>query len=89
MNTTQNDGTEDLSRQFVDHYPVIIIGGGHAGLSISRCCKERGIDHIVFEKDRLAESWRSKRWDSFCLVTPNGNASCLVSIIPATIRTAS
>jgi putative flavoprotein involved in K+ transport len=53
------------------HFSVIIIGGGQAGLSASYLLKERGIDHIVFEKNRLAESWRSKRWDSFCLVTPN------------------
>ncbi|MBE9069328.1 MSMEG_0569 family flavin-dependent oxidoreductase [Leptolyngbya cf. ectocarpi LEGE 11479] len=53
------------------HFPVAIIGGGQAGLSISYCLKQRGIDHIVFEKNKIAHSWRSKRWDSFCLVTPN------------------
>ncbi len=53
------------------HYPVIIIGGGQAGLSMSYCLKERGIDHLIFEKHRMGEAWRSKRWDSFCLVTPN------------------
>jgi len=53
------------------HYPVIIIGGGQAGLSMSYCLKEKGIAHLIFEKNRMAESWRSKRWDSFCLVTPN------------------
>jgi len=53
------------------HYPVIIVGGGHAGLSMSHCLKERGIDHLVLEKHRVAEAWRSQRWDSFCLVTPN------------------
>jgi len=55
----------------MDHYPVIIIGGGQAGLSMSYCLKEKGIAHIIFEKHRMAEAWRSKRWDSFCLVTPN------------------
>lgn len=55
----------------MDHYPVIIIGGGQAGLSMSYCLKEKGIAHLVFEKHRMAEAWRSKRWDSFCLVTPN------------------
>ena len=69
MSTNQNDGSEE--RQLSGYYPAIIIGGGHAGLSMSYCLKARGIDHLVFEKDRLAESWRSKRWDSFCLVTPN------------------
>lgn len=53
------------------HYSVIVVGGGQAGLSISYCLKERGIDHIVFEKTKIGDSWRTKRWDSFCLVTPN------------------
>ena len=53
------------------HFPVAIIGGGQAGLAISHCLKQRGIENIVFEKNKIAHSWRSKRWDSFCLVTPN------------------
>ena len=53
------------------HYPVVIIGGGQAGLSVSYCLKERNIDHILFEKEKIAHSWGAKRWDSFCLVTPN------------------
>ncbi len=52
-------------------YPVIIVGGGQAGLSISHILKKRGISHLIFEKNRLGEAWRSQRWDSFCLVTPN------------------
>jgi putative flavoprotein involved in K+ transport len=54
-----------------NYYPVIVIGGGQAGLSMSYCLKERGIEHIVFEKHRIGHEWRSRRWDSFCLVTPN------------------
>src|ERR1700760_1613968 len=53
------------------HFSVIVVGGGQAGLSASYLLKERGIDHVIFEKNRLAESWRSKRWETFCLVTPN------------------
>src|SRR5580692_6210989 len=60
-----------LDTPLKNHSPVIIVGGGQAGLSMSYCLKERAIDHIIFEKQRLAESWRSKRWDTFCLVTPN------------------
>ncbi len=54
-----------------NHYPVVIVGGGQAGLSLSYCLKEKGIEHIIFEKNTVGYSWRSKRWDSFCLVTPN------------------
>ncbi|MGC1308551.1 MAG: MSMEG_0569 family flavin-dependent oxidoreductase [Phormidesmis sp.] len=53
------------------HFPVVIVGGGQAGLSVSYCLKQRGIEHIIFEKNAIAHAWQSKRWDSFCLVTPN------------------
>lgn len=53
------------------HHAVIVIGGGQAGLSMSHCLKSRGIDHLVFEKHRIGHEWRTHRWDSFCLVTPN------------------
>ncbi|WP_373541570.1 MSMEG_0569 family flavin-dependent oxidoreductase [Chamaesiphon sp.] len=53
------------------HYPVIIVGGGQAGLSASYCLKQRGIEHIVLEKHTIGHEWRSRRWDTFCLVTPN------------------
>ena len=53
------------------HYPVIIVGGGQAGLSMSYFLKAQGIAHVIFEKNRIAHAWRTQRWDSFCLVTPN------------------
>src|SRR5690242_15217468 len=53
------------------YYPVIVVGGGQAGLSMSYYLKQRNIEHLVFEKRRIAEAWRSERWDTFCLVTPN------------------
>lgn len=55
----------------MNHYSVAIVGGGQSGLSISYFLKERGIHHIVFERNQIGHSWRAKRWDSFCLVTPN------------------
>ncbi len=53
------------------HYSVIVVGGGQAGLSISYCLKNKSIDHIVLEKNQIGYSWQEKRWDTFCLVTPN------------------
>ncbi len=53
------------------HYPVAVIGGGQAGLAISYHLKARNIDHLVLEKERIGHAWRTQRWDSFCLVTPN------------------
>jgi putative flavoprotein involved in K+ transport len=54
-----------------EHRTVAVIGGGQAGLAVSWWLTDRGIDHVVLERDRVAETWRSQRWDSFCLVTPN------------------
>ena len=53
---------------------VVIIGGGQAGLAMSRCLGERGIDHVVLERGRLGERWRSERWDSLRLLTPRWQA---------------
>ncbi len=53
------------------HVPVLIIGGGQAGLSVSWYLMRENIEHVVLERHRRFESWRNNRWDSFCLVTPN------------------
>ncbi|HEY6722876.1 MAG TPA: hypothetical protein VI197_02560, partial [Polyangiaceae bacterium] len=55
----------------IERSPVVVIGAGQAGLSVSYYLKQRRIKHVVLEQARIAEAWRSKRWDSFCLVTPN------------------
>src|ERR1700751_2545804 len=55
----------------VARHSVAVIGAGQAGLSISWYLTRSGIDHVVFEKERAAHTWRAERWDSFCLVTPN------------------
>lgn len=59
--------------QFRDgaQYSVVVIGGGQAGLATSWHLTHRGIDHVVLEADRVGSEWRNRRWDSFCLVTPN------------------
>ena len=54
-----------------NHYQVIIVGGGQAGLSVAYGLQEKGIKYIIFEKNEIASSWKNKRWDKFCLVTPN------------------
>jgi len=50
---------------------TIIVGGGQAGLAMSRSLLDRGRDHVVLERGRVAERWRSERWDSLRLLTPN------------------
>ena len=43
---------------------TLIIGGGQAGLAISAHLGKRGLSHVVLERHRIAERWRSERWDS-------------------------
>jgi putative flavoprotein involved in K+ transport len=63
---------------------VVVIGGGHAGLSISHNLTRLNFRHLVLEKGRIGDSWRNQRWDSFRLNTPNnvnllpGVESCIL-----------
>jgi putative flavoprotein involved in K+ transport len=50
---------------------AIIVGAGHAGLSASYYLTKYGMNHIVLERGKIGESWRSQRWDSFVLNSPN------------------
>jgi putative flavoprotein involved in K+ transport len=49
---------------------TVIVGGGQAGLAVSRCLTDRGIENVVLERGRVAERWRSERWDSLRLLSP-------------------
>jgi putative flavoprotein involved in K+ transport len=53
------------------HATVVVIGGGQAGLAMSYQLRQNGIDHVILEKNQIAHSWKTQRWDAFCLVTPN------------------
>ena len=50
---------------------AVVIGAGQGGLSTSYFLKAAGIDHVVLERGGIGDSWKNRRWDSFCLVTPN------------------
>jgi putative flavoprotein involved in K+ transport len=43
---------------------TLIVGGGQAGLAMSGHLSDRGVAHLVLERSRIAERWRSERWDS-------------------------
>ena len=54
----------------MQHIDTLIIGGGQAGLAMSRSLAVRGIEHVVLERGRVGERWRSERWESLTLLTP-------------------
>ena len=57
------DGREELD--------AVVVGGGFAGLAVSRALKAAGLSHLVFERDRPCQTWLTQRWDSFRMNTPN------------------
>lgn len=50
---------------------VVIVGGGHCGLAMSHALSQRGVEHVVIERGEVANAWRTERWDSLRLLTPN------------------
>lgn len=50
-----------MSAEKVD---TLVVGGGQAGLAMSEHLGARGIQHLVLERHRIAERWRTERWDS-------------------------
>ena len=50
---------------------TLVIGGGQAGLTMSHRLKQRGLPHLVLERHRIAERWRSERWDGLAFQFPN------------------
>jgi putative flavoprotein involved in K+ transport len=54
-----------------DHHDTVIIGAGQAGLAMSAVLQQRGREHVVLERRRLGERWRTERWDSLRFQFPN------------------
>ena len=50
---------------------TLVVGAGQAGLAVSRGLAEQDADHVVIERGRIAERWRTARWGSLRLITPN------------------
>ena len=59
------------TNQMVEHHDTVIIGGGQAGLAMSFRLHERGREHVVLERARIGERWRSERWKSLHFQFPN------------------
>src|SRR5262245_10386666 len=48
----------------VENMDTLVVGGGQAGLAMAEHLSQAGVPHIVLERHRIAERWRSERWDS-------------------------
>ncbi len=47
-----------------ESFEVVVVGGGQAGVAMSEHLTNAGVPHVVLERDRIAERWRTERWDS-------------------------
>jgi putative flavoprotein involved in K+ transport len=61
--------------------PCAVIGAGPAGLAVSRALGAAGVDHVVLERNDVADTWRHQRWDSFRLNTP-GSMNAMLGPVP-------
>ena len=50
---------------------AVVVGAGWAGLGVSHSLARRGLRHSILERGRIGETWRTQRWDSFRMNTPN------------------
>jgi putative flavoprotein involved in K+ transport len=48
----------------LEQVEVVVVGAGQAGVAMSEHLTKAGVSHVVLERDRIAERWRSERWDS-------------------------
>jgi putative flavoprotein involved in K+ transport len=55
----------------VRYATTVVVGAGHCGLAMSRHLAALSVDHVVLERGEVAHSWRTQRWDSLRLLTPN------------------
>ena len=49
---------------------TVVVGAGQAGLAMSAHLRDNDIDHVVLERDTIAERWRNARWDSLVMNGP-------------------
>ena len=54
-----------------ERHDTVIVGGGQAGLAMSAVLQLHGREHVVMERARVGEQWRSERWDSLRFQFPN------------------
>jgi putative flavoprotein involved in K+ transport len=64
-----NDALKEIAVN--ERIETVIIGGGHAGLTMSYFLSQCGRENVILERGRVGERWRSERWDSFCFQFPN------------------
>jgi putative flavoprotein involved in K+ transport len=66
----------------------VVVGAGPAGIAMSGALRDRDIEHVVLERDRVGTTWRTQRWDTFRLNTPGYMNDVLGDVTPDSFSTA-
>ncbi len=61
----------DVPAALPSQIPCVVLGAGHAGLAVSYELTQRRVPHVILDRGRIAETWRSRRWDAFTMIMPN------------------
>jgi putative flavoprotein involved in K+ transport len=69
--TCQLEASEQMDGTLPARIDCVVLGAGHAGLATSYELTQRGVPHVILDRGRIAETWRSKRWDAFTMIMPN------------------
>lgn len=64
-------GTPYYDPRVIESHDTVIVGGGHTALALSYHLTRLGREHVILERGRLAERWRSERWDSLTFQFPS------------------
>jgi putative flavoprotein involved in K+ transport len=72
----------------VERTDTIVVGGGQAGLAMSYHLARTGREHVILERGRVAQSWRSERWDSLMFHFLTYQFNCRGTPMKLTIRMA-
>lgn len=62
--------------------PCVVVGAGAAGLAVSHALADAGVDHVVLERNGVADTWQNQRWDNFRLNTPGWMNDTLGTVEP-------
>jgi cation diffusion facilitator CzcD-associated flavoprotein CzcO len=73
--TSQVDVLRYSGAAVIERIESVVVGGGQAGLAMSYHLKRLGREHVVIERGRVGQSWRSERWDSLMFQFPNSSCS--------------
>ncbi len=73
----------------VETIDTLVVGAGQAGIALSEHLGNSGVPHLILEKNRVAEAWRTRRWDALVTNGPVWHDASPALNLRATARTSS